>query len=272
MIELPEISSRDNQRLVHARKVRDGQASGDMFVEGKRLAIEALRSGVEISECFVSERFADSSANSALVGRLVEKARLTFEIPDRVFRSVAATDHSQGVILIAEKPQAGVSAIERNMHAGNIIPITLLLYQINNPSNLGAVLRTAEASGIAGVITSTGSANVYSPKALRASMGAAFRVPVWADAGIEQALIWAEQKGLRTTATGVGANYSYTQADWCLPRLLVFGSEAEGLAGMDLGRINETINIPMENQVESLNLAVAAGIILFEAKRQIHQR
>jgi TrmH family RNA methyltransferase len=268
MYEIPKITSRDNQRLIHARKVRDGHAVGSMFVEGKRLTVEALRSGAEITECFVSERFAASSENAELLGRLIETARFTFEISDRLFHTVAATDHSQGVILIAERPQNSVSMIEKHFGDKDTVPIALLLCRINNPSNLGAVLRTAEASGIAGVIVTENSADVYSPKALRASMGAAFRMPVWNDVSFEQVLNWAKANGLRSTATSAGSTENYTSADWLTPRLLIFGSEAHGLPESELARVEESIHIPMENDVESLNLAVAAGIILFEAKRQ----
>ena len=140
--------------------------------------------------------------------------------------------------------------------------------EINNPSNLGAILRTTEAAGVAGVIISTNSADAFAAKAVRASMGAAFRIPVWYNAEFYEVLNWAAANNLTVTACDVSAALSYTDIDWKLSRLLVFGSEAHGLDSDDLGKIQEKINIPMANQVESLNLSVSAGIILFEAKRQ----
>lgn len=268
MDEIPKITSRDNQRLIYARKVRDRHAAGKLFVEGKRLSAEALRSGLEVSECFVSERFAHAGDNAEFLRNLTASARFIFELPDRVFHTIAGTDHSQGVILIAERPLHSVTAIERNLGDESMIPIVLLLFRINNPSNLGAVLRTAEAAGIAGVIVTGDSADTYSPKALRASMGAAFRIPVWNDAEFGPALKWASGHGLLLTATGADSAKNYTLADWRTPRLVIFGSEAHGLGEDEIGQVDENVRIPMENDVESLNLAVAAGIILFEAKRQ----
>ena len=271
MKNLPVISSRDNQRLISARKIRDRHISGKIFIEGKRLAAEALKSNLAIEECFVSEKFANSGDNSEMLTRLCESARFTFELPDRVFHSIAATEHSQGVILITERPKQSKELIESRLSNNSALPIVLVLYEISNPSNLGAVLRTAEAAGIAGIVITENSTDVYSPKSLRASMGAALRLPVWTESTLDTSIAWAKELGLETTATSANCATSYTELDWSRPRLLIFGSEAHGLTETQLCGVSEQIRIPMEVHVESLNLAVATGIILFEAKRQIHK-
>ena len=119
-----------------------------------------------------------------------------------------------------------------------------------------------------GVIVSPKSADTFSAKAVRASMGAIFRIPVWENADIDQALDWAAMNEFIVTASDVSATTTYSEIDWKLPRLVIFGSEAHGLNSFELEKSKEKIVIPMENGVESLNLAVSAGIILFEAKRQ----
>ena len=257
-----KITSRDNQRLVNARKVRDGNVPGQIFIEGKRLVEEALRSGIEIDECFYAEGFADID----LIYECADKAAFTAELPERIFNFIADTKNPQGIILIAKRPVSDAAAIERNLAHG--LPIVLFLKEINNPSNLGAVLRTAEAAGVAGIIVSTNSADVYSPKAIRAAMGSSLRLAIWENAEFREVLSWAKECKLTTTATDIGAEQTYTQIDWNAPRLLVFGSEAHGLTVEEVNIVDETILIPMENEVESLNLAVSTGIILFEAKRQ----
>ena len=259
---IEKISSRDNQRLVNARKVRDGRVDGRVFIEGRRLVEEALRSGVEIEECFFASGFGDDD----LVYAAAEKARNTFELSEKLFDSIADTKNPQGIILIAKRPSGGSAGIEKRLGTGQ--PIVLFLKEINNPANLGAILRTAEAAGVAGVIVSENSSDIYSPKALRAAMGSSLRLPVWEDASFADVMKWAGERNLTTTATDIGASHLYTDVDWKRPRLLIFGSEAYGLAVEDIAAVDETILIPMENGVESLNLAVSAGIILFEAKRQ----
>ena len=262
MNEIEKITSRDNQRLINARKVRDGNASDRICIEGKRLVEEALRSNIDIDECFYAEGFADTD----LMYACADKAVFTAELPERIFNSIADTKNPQGIILVAKRPVGNAAAIEKKIASG--LPIVLFLKEINNPSNLGAILRTAEAAGVAGIIVSEKSADVYSPKALRASMGSSLRLAIWENAEFNDVLSWAKAGNLTTTATDIGADQTYSSIDWKKPRLLVFGSEAHGLTVEEVNRVDETILIPMENEVESLNLAVSAGIILFEAKRQ----
>lgn len=263
MNEIPKIVSRDNGRLLHARKVRDGKVRSQMFIEGRRLVSEALTSELAIDECFVSDDFRDT----AMLEAVAERTEAIAEISARLFVSIADTEHPQGIILIARRPEGLAERIELRLGVSSV-PIVVFLKEINNPSNLGAVLRTAEAAGVAGVIVSANSADVYSPKALRAAMGASFRVPIWTEAELGDVLQWARELGLRTTATAASTDVNYTEILWKIPRLLIFGSEARGLSESEIAGTDERIRIPMESGVESLNLAVSAGIILFEAKRQ----
>ncbi len=264
MREIEKITSRDNQRLVHARRVRDGKVPELIFVEGRRLIEEALRSGLSIDECFVNADLAVEEKAAAVI----EKSGFAAEVPDRIFGSLADTKQSQGIILIAKRPQTSAGSIEKSLTRSKL-PVVVFLKEINNPSNLGAVLRTVEAAGGAGVIVSKGSADVYSPKALRAAMGAAFRLPIWDAVNFDDAIQWAQAANLRTTATAASGTRSYVEIDWKEPRLLIFGSEAHGLSDEEVDAVDDAITIPMENEVESLNLAVSTGIILFEAKRHM---
>src|SRR5438445_4763561 len=190
------------------------------------------------------------------------------QIPEKVFTTIADTQQPQGIILIANRPKTSAETIKHGRGSASL-PLAIFLHEINNPSNIGAIMRTTEAAGVSGVIVSKNSADVYSPKALRAAMGASFRLLVWENADFAEVLTWANEENLTTTAADTTAPISYTEIDWKKPRLLVFGSEAHGLGDKKLAKMKEKINIPMENGVESLNLAVSAGIILFEAKRNL---
>jgi TrmH family RNA methyltransferase len=253
-MKIEQITSRDNRRLVEARKVRDGKATDRIFIEGRRLVEEALRSDIGIEECYFSDDFSDDRLRSAFHGHV-------YELPSDVFRSLAATGHPQGIVVVAKRP-------ETDPHKLNLDTLIVFLNEINNPANLGAVIRTAEAAGIGGMIVSMNSADVFSPKALRASMGSAFRVPIWEGVSFDEVVAWARRNALVVTAADLSGSIPYTEIDWTQPRLLIFGSEAHGLDPTQLRSVDETVTIPMENAVESLNLAVSAGVILFEAKRQ----
>lgn len=266
---LPKIASRDNPKIKHARKVRDGQVKNLVFVEGLRAAEELLRRGVPIITCFLREGIVRTERIDKLVETIFEREVDAAEVAVQTFQSIADTAHSQGIVLLAKRPHASAEQIESALkNKSGKFSSVIYLSEINNPSNLGAILRTAEAAGIVGVIISEKSADAFSPKASRAALGANFRLPVWEQAGAADALQWAEKNDLITTAADIDAEKSYAEIDWKIPRLLVFGSEARGLTSSFRQKIKQLIYIPMENQVESLNLSVACGIILFEAKRQ----
>lgn len=264
-----KITSRDNPRLKQAGRVRDGKVKNLIFVEGLRLAEEALRSGLEIKEVFIAESFTKNERGKQFLDRISERKILTVEVSESALASLVDTKNSQGVVLIVAKPKSGKFKIEASLAEIRQIPLVVLLHQINNPSNLGAILRTAEAVDAAGVILTKDSADVFSPKSLRGAMGAAFRLPLWKDANFFEALDWAFKLNLITAAADVKAEKSYLEIDWNAPRLLIFGSEAHGLSEKEMTEVDETFKIPMENAVESLNLAVSCGVILFEARRQI---
>ncbi len=246
------ITSRDNAKLKLARAVRDGREVDLIFVEGVRLVEEALRSGSEIVHSFLSEGIDPAVRTPGLRDVLLVETKL--------FPTIADTKNSQGVIALVRRPAYSL----KHIPAG----IVALLHRVNNPSNLGAVVRTAEAAGAAGLITTKGSADAFSPKALRASMGSAFRLPIIEGINFDDAIASAKERGSVLTAADISGSLSYLNIDWNVPRLVVFGSEARGLEERELALMDEKICIPMENEVESLNLAVSSGIILFEAKRQ----
>lgn len=252
------ITSRDNQKLKFARSVRDGREPAYIFLEGGRLAKEGLRSGLEIVDTLISESFEKSEQHADAI-----------VVADKIFGSITDTKNSQGIVVIAKRPDTSIERIENPGSNASSIPVVLFLKEINNPSNLGAIMRTAEAAGVQGIIVSNGSADPFSPKALRAGMGSNLRLPVCEDFGLAEALEWARGRGIMTTAADINGERAYTAIDWNEPRLLVFGSEAHGLSAGDREKIEDIVNIPMMAQVESLNLAVASGIILFEARRQV---
>ncbi len=267
LITMLKISSRDNQRIKLAGKVRDCLVKDRIFVEGLRLAEEVLRSKQTILDVYFTENFAQTKRGREFLQK-VKNLELA-EVSEKIFRSLADTKNSQGIILICEKPQTDKRIIEAALQLKKQkFPLLILLHQTNNPSNLGAILRTCEACGVSGVILTRNSADVFSSKALRAAMGASLRVPIWTNTDFFDVLSWAKEKDFVSTCADVNTEKSYLDVDWAKPRLLVFGSEAHGLSSEERNAVEESLQIPMENAVESLNLAVACGVILFEAKRQ----
>ncbi len=264
-----KITSRENPKLKLARKVRDGRVKDLIFIEGLRLAEEVGRSDLLTEEIFVAESFDKNERSALLLQSFQQKSIAINEVSDRLLQTIADTKTSPGIVLICRQPPTDKLHFEAGFSIKfGQLPIVVLLHQINNPSNLGAILRTAEAVNVSGIIVSSNSADVFSPKSLRASMGAGFRLNLWTNADFEEISVWSREQNLITTAADINAEKTYTEIDWKLPRLLIFGSEAHGLSNESRAKITEQLVIPMDNRVESLNLAVSCGIILFEAKRQ----
>ncbi len=266
---MQRITSRDNEKIKHALRVRSGKEPGEIFIEGKRLAMEALDSGVKLEQAFISSDFLTREGEDELKRVLVMARIPVYELPNKLLASIADTESPQGIILIGQRPTTELSEAFASGRPGGL-SVVLLLSRVNNPANLGAILRTAEASGVRTVITSAGSADAFSPKALRASMGSAFRLRVVEKAEEHVVVADARRAGFRVSGTTADGAAAHTAIDWKQMRLLIFGSEASGISPELEAALDERIAIEIEKPVESLNLAVSAGVILFEARRQVY--
>ncbi|HEX8294461.1 MAG TPA: RNA methyltransferase [Pyrinomonadaceae bacterium] len=258
------ITSRRNPLAQRARAVRDGRERELVFVEGVRLCEEALRASVRFESVLYTRALADDARGASLLGGLREVCRDAHAVSEDVLESVSDTKTPQGVVALARRPRTGREVLERA--AG--VPLVVVMHRANNPSNAGAALRVAEAAGATGVILTEGSTDPLSPKSLRGSMGSAFRLPLWAGPTLAEALGWCAGRGIRTTATAAGAPSLHTEVDWASPRAVVVGPEAGGLTEDELRAADESVRIPMRAPVESLNLATALAVILYEAARQ----
>ena len=258
------ITSRKNSLVQRARSVRDGRERDLVFVEGVRLCEEALRASVEFEFVLYTRSLTDDSRGASLLESLRRVCQQTHAVSADVLESVSDTKSPQGVVALARRPQTDRERIERA--AG--VPLVVVLHKANNPSNAGAVLRVAEAAGATGVILTKGSTDPLSPKSLRGSMGSAFRLPLWTGPTLAEALEWCAARGIQTVATAAAAPSLHTEIDWTTSRAVVLGPEAGGLSDEELRGTDVAVRIPMREPVESLNLATALAVVLYEAARQ----
>lgn len=265
MIKETIITSRDNQLARRARAVREGRIQGQIFIEGLRLAEEAARAALVIDSVICTEQFAQDERGAQLFPLLGKtRGRVTL-VSQSVFASLSDTKSPQGIILLAGRPHTGRAALEQQTTA---TPLIVVMHELNNPSNAGAILRTALAAGATGAATTTGTADIFSPRALRGAMGASFRLPLWTGATFAELVGWCKRFGLRTVAADLRATHKHTEEDWTKPTALFVGSEANGLRSDEAATLDERVRIPMRPPVESLNVAVATSVMLYEAERQ----
>ena len=260
-----QITSRDNSLLRQVRAVRDGKIEELIFIEGLRLCEEAYRSQLAIEAVIVSEELLRKERAAAVIGELSGVSKRVGSVSEKLLESVSYTKTPQGIIVLAQRPAASEERLAASLDNS---PLLVVLHRINNPVNVGAIVRTAEAAGATGVITTKNTSDPFSPKALRGAMGSAFRLPVWSGIEFEEMIQWCRGRGIVTVCADVEASTSYTELDWTGPTALVLGPESSGFTDDELESADRKVSIPMKGDAESLNVSVAAGILLFEAARQ----
>lgn len=260
-----QITSRDNSLLRQARAVRDGKDDELIFVEGLRLCVEALRSNLELEAVIVSDQLARKEHAAEPIAEISRAARRVGSVSEKLLESISYTRTPQGIVVLARRPESSEQRLAASLSKN---PLLVVLHQINNPVNVGAVLRTAEAAGATGIITTENTSDPFSPKSLRGAMGSAFRLPIWRNAEFTQVVEWCREREISLVGATAGASVRHTGWDWKSSVALLLGPESTGLTDDELKAADQTVSIPMHGQVESLNVSVAAGILLYEAARQ----
>jgi TrmH family RNA methyltransferase len=260
------IISRDNSLLRRARAVRDGKIEDSIFVEGLRLCEEALGSGLKIEAVIHSEEIVRKERAAQLIekmGSLGDDA--VASVSEKLLDSISYTQTPQGIVLLAARPASDAASFKARQPAS---PQLVIMHGINNPVNVGAILRTSEAAGVTGAIATANTSDPFSPKALRGAMGSTFRLPIWTGPDYAEVITWCAERGIRTIAASANSPRLFTEVDWRGTSALVIGPESSGLSSEEIALTNEAVRIPMQGSVESLNVAVATGVLLYEASRQ----
>ncbi len=257
------LRSRANPLYKRLRALKERAGEGDLcLLEGPRLVLEALAAGLTVVEAAASSRAEASPAGPAALAALRQREVPVRRMAAELVVSLSEAETTQGLLALARRP----SFREEQIFDGT--PLVLVADGVQNPGNLGGLLRTAEAAGASGAILAAGCADPFSWKALRGSMGSAFRFPHLRGLPIGKALDALAARGVRVLATAADGEGRYDEADLRGPVALVVGSEGAGLAAAVRERAAERLRIPLAGPVESLNVGVAAALVLFEAARQ----
>lgn len=237
---------------------------GDCAVEGVRIVEEAIRSGLRFRAVFFRES-AQNHAQRILpqIGSHVE----TLLLPDKLFDAAVPTETPQGLAALVRLKEFSLDNVLERLQVGPIIVVVGL----QDPGNLGTILRSAEAFGSAGVVFGENTVSLFNSKLIRASAGSVFRLPVVVakDAGgIDSASAKLRGQGVRLIATSSHKGAPLDKAKLTGPAAIFIGSEGSGLPRSLMAQLDETVVVPHSPHVESLNAGVAASIVLYEAARQ----
>ena len=209
---------------------------------------------------FVSESFMKDPGNNAILNGI------RFEsVADPVFARMCDTKTPQGILTVAEMPEY---TREQLLGSGNRAPLLLVLEDLQDPGNVGTILRTAEGAGVTGIFISGRTADVFQPKVIRSTMGSIYRVPFRREEDLEDVCDWLKEKQVRIFAAHLRGEKNYREEDYTKGIAFLIGNEGNGLSDKLSGKADALIRIPMEGSVESLNAAVASALLMYAAHDQ----
>lgn len=259
------ITSLTNPRVKHLVKLRSRRArdeSGTFLIEGFRELTRAVDAGLSIRDLYFCPDLFLGDNERALIGRAVAGGAQAIELGAEAFRKASYRDRPEGLLGLTDQFPTGLESLRLSD-----TPLVLVVESIEKPGNLGTMLRTAEAAGVDAVIVCDPTTDPFNPNVVRASLGCLFIVPL-AIAATSDSLNWLHDHGIRRFATSPAAVRPHWQADFTGAVAIAVGSEQYGLSGQWLENADEHIRIPMGGAIDSLNAAMAAGVVLFEAVRQ----
>lgn len=252
--------------VVHTQ--RRAAKEGLFTVEGLRLAEMAAVSDWQIRHALVTERGLAGERMRALVEQLIEGGTPAALVTENIFATLAETDSPQGILLLVERRKTQNLADLPQGRDGEEPPLYIALDRVQDPGNVGTILRTADAVGVTGVILLCGSADIYSGKVVRATMGSLFHVPFVTGVTASELADFAQKEGLQFLVTSCDASAeTHFSADFRRGSIIVFGNEANGVSE-EILIASQHIYIPMRGAAESLNVSTAVTAVLYEALRQ----
>lgn len=263
------ITSTSNQQMKQVslllKKAKERKNTQSFVVEGPRMVVETPVE--KLKGVYVAEGFAQNTDNSGILKEIQDKctqANAIYEIvADNVFKSVSDTQTPQGIMAVVAMPSYSLSELLSgdNTHL-------LILESIQDPGNLGTMVRTGEGAGVTGVIMNKTTADLFNPKTIRSTMGSIYRVPFYVTEDLAGTMKELQGKGISLYAAHLKGEHSYDEEDYTKACGFLIGNEGNGLSDEIANLADTYIKIPMEGQVESLNAAISATLLMYEANRQ----
>ena len=273
-----KITSRQNPLVKRFRRVRAGSERYHIFLEGVRLIEDAIAARVRFETIAFTSALETNERGLRLLDALENVPCRGAHVSKIVMEAIAETESPQGVAAIVSRPYFELQDLfERDLQT------IVIADQLQDPGNLGTIIRTAEAAGADGLVTTRHTVDPFNHKALRASMGSALRLPLVTDAKRADVMKLCRERGIKIVGSrptparpqGVIEDvartetiYIYTEANFTVPIALILGKEASGISEDAAAQADEFVHIPMAEAVESLNVSAAAAILLYEVARQ----
>lgn len=251
---IKEVKSLKNKKYREAKKL--------YFIEGIRFVEEAFKENIKIDKIFISEKLEYINGGKEILKIINEMQQNYFILPHKLFKEISDTDNPQGVLAQIKMEKFSLADI---VNKDNFL---VVLDSIQDPGNMGTIIRTADAAGATGLILSEGCVDVYNPKVLRSTMGSVFHIPIYNSNDILKDLNYIRDKKITLCAAHLEGETAYYNLDNVYNVAVIIGNEAKGISD-DIKDVSDIlVKIPMKGKAESLNASVAAGLLIFEIMRK----
>jgi TrmH family RNA methyltransferase len=268
MIHLSSLHNLKVKQLMHLRERHERNRTGLFILEGYRELLRATDAGFPIHQLFICPDLFLGVNEPHLIQRLIEKGTELFTCTEKVFHKVSYRDRPDGLMAIAPQQKLSLSSLEIAFGRPQA-PLFVVAEAIEKPGNLGTILRSSDAVGVDGVIVCDRCTDIYNPNVVRASVGTLFTVPI-VEADGEETLNWLKGHGVLILAATPQAEKEFTQVNLTQSIAIAVGTEQLGLSDRWMQQADLQVRIPMRGVADSLNVAMATTLLLYETSRQRH--
>ncbi len=261
-----EITSSSNNTIKHVKSLKKKkyrERYNEFIVEGLRILEHGIKNNAMFSGIFYSDEFEDNLEASKLLSYINEKDIPVYKLDRKIFKEIADTENPQGIL---------ATVIKKDYQIHNIINkdnfTIVILDRLQDPGNLGTIIRTSDAAGVDAVVITKGCVDVYNEKTVRSTMGSIFTIPILKIDDINDFIDNLIEKKINIVSTTLDSNFYHYDINYGKKNAIIIGNEGNGIDEEIIHKSNIKVKIPMMGKAESLNASVAAGIIIYETLRQ----
>lgn len=263
-MEIKEITSENNKiiKQIKSLELKKQRIKQKQFlIEGLRIVDECIKYSGDIEYIVYSEKLHKIQGGDELLEKISTKGYSIYKIPNQLFEKLTTTETPQGLMAVVNMKNITLKEIETRYNKDLFF---VILDRIQDPGNMGTIIRTAESAKVDAIIITKGSVDPYNSKTLRATMGAVFHLPI-IQCNDDQWMEYLKEKDVRLIAADLNTDEIYTDINYSKNIGIVIGNEANGISNKILSKVDEKVIIPILGKIESLNASVAAGILIYKA-------
>lgn len=254
------------KQVLHLRDRHERDETKKFLIEGYREVFRAEQGGWGIDQLLICPELFLGSNEPSLIERIASRGTQIIVVSEKIFRKISYRDRPDGLLAIAPQRHLRLSDFEEN-NKGALSPFYVVAEAIEKPGNLGTILRSSDAVGVTGLIVCDRCTDIYNPNVVRASVGTLFTVPT-VEAKGEETLQWLKKEGIAILAATPSATVEFTQVDLTRPIAIAVGTEQLGLSERWMAEADLQVRLPMKGVADSLNVAMATTVLLYEVLRQ----